>query len=471
MTGETKGGIVDGLMQRSIDHAAVADRPVPGMVTRAFVVSWPSSPWWRAPVRPPPPRRSPPPSTTPTTSGTTASTTAGTPSPGVTATSVTVGQVDDLTSPIAGSVQGGRGRHPGLLRLHQQPGRGERAHDQARRPGQCLQRRHRGQRHQRPDQERLRPRRRLLARRRGRGAARRRRPACPTSPIRSTPTSANLPNSYSPAPNNDSDYPLTIFKVLKEKFPRQIKHVGILWANATPSTATAEKSFERATKSQGFKIVYDHGFTPSQTTFLPNVLTMKSKGVQMFFTTAAARLRTPPPWPRRCSSRTSRPIDVEGDAYSANLIKDGGAAVNNMYIEIGYVLYLGHRRQPAGGEALRQVDEQGRLQRRTSRSSRSTDGPRPSCSSRRLQRRREPAHPGRARGGAGQDHQLQRQRTALAGESGAEHPAATAWCSPRSRTVTIVRVAPTPATGFICSPGGLLPAPGYKPEVRPAPSS
>ena len=35
------------------------------------------------------------------------------------------------------------------------------------------------------------------------------------------------------------------------------------------------------------------------------------------------------------------PSMIEGDAYSSNLVKDGGSAVNGMYIELGYVLYLG----------------------------------------------------------------------------------------------------------------------------------
>jgi hypothetical protein len=35
----------------------------------------------------------------------------------------------------------------------------------------------------------------------------------------------------------------------------------------------------------------------------------------------------------------------------------------------------------------------------------------------------------------------------------------------------IVRVAPTPASGFYCIPDSLLPKPGFKPEVRPTPSS
>ena len=154
------------------------------------------------------------------------------------------------------------------------------------------------------------------------------------------PDLANLPASYSPVPNNDNDTPLTIFKLLKAKFPKAVKHVGILWANATASTMEAEKAFERAAKAEGFKIVYDAGFTPAQTTFLANVLTMKSRGVQMFLSqampdsyaaTVAAEMR----------QQNFHPVNIQGDAYSANLVKDGGLAVEGMYIEIGYVLYLG----------------------------------------------------------------------------------------------------------------------------------
>ena len=35
------------------------------------------------------------------------------------------------------------------------------------------------------------------------------------------------------------------------------------------------------------------------------------------------------------------PINVEEDAYTANLIKEGGSAVNGMYLTAGFALYLG----------------------------------------------------------------------------------------------------------------------------------
>jgi ABC-type branched-subunit amino acid transport system substrate-binding protein len=46
------------------------------------------------------------------------------------------------------------------------------------------------------------------------------------------PGLSNLPTAYSPVPNNDNDFAVTIFKLLKKKFPTAIKHVGIIWSNA-----------------------------------------------------------------------------------------------------------------------------------------------------------------------------------------------------------------------------------------------
>jgi ABC-type branched-subunit amino acid transport system substrate-binding protein len=278
----------------------------------------------------------------------------------------------------------------------------------------------------------------------------------------------NLPDSYSPLPNTNNDYPLGIFKILKAKFPQAIKHVGILWANATPATSTAEKAFERAAKSQGFDIVYDAGFTPAQTTFLANVLTMKSDGVQMFFTQQlpdfyAATVA------EEMQQQNFDPINVEGDAYSSNLIKDGGPAVNNMYLEFGYVPYLAtdstlpavklftkwmkiadsnanFELQALYGWAAAQLFVQGLKQA------------------------------GNPPTRAGLEAALDKVTSFNAGgliptsNPSANIPGGCITLA-QVKNGQIVRVAPTPPTGFICSPGGYLPAPGFKPEVRSAPSS
>jgi ABC-type branched-subunit amino acid transport system substrate-binding protein len=278
---------------------------------------------------------------------------------------------------------------------------------------------------------------------------------------------SNLPSSYSPAPNPNNDYPLTVFKVLKKKFPTQIKHVGILWANATPSTAASEKAFEKAAESQGFKIVYDAGFTPAQTTFLANVLTMKAKGVQMFFTTQmpdayAATVA------KEMQQQNFTPVNVEGDAYSNNLLTEGGPAVNNMYLETGYLLYLDadanlpavklfnkwmnkisdpqFTLQALYGWAAAQLFVQGL--------------------------RNAGKNPTRASLMAALNQITSFNASGLlATNNPAQNIPGHCIVLSQIQNGHVKRVAPSPSAGFICSPTGFLPAPGFKPEVRPTPTS
>jgi ABC-type branched-subunit amino acid transport system substrate-binding protein len=90
----------------------------------------------------------------------------------------------------------------------------------------------------------------------------------------------------------------------------------------------------------GMKIIYDHGVGPFDTNFLPDIISMKSKGVKMFFSTElpdnyAATLA------KQFQQQNFKAINIEGAAYSSQLLSLAGSAANNMYIEQGYALYLG----------------------------------------------------------------------------------------------------------------------------------
>ena len=243
---------------------------------------------------------------------------------------------------------------------------------------------------------------------------------------------ANLPTSYSPAPNPNNDYPLTDFKVIKKKFPTQIKHVGILWANATPSTMASEQAFERAARSQGFNIVYSTGFTPSQTTFLANVLTMKAKGVQMFFTPQmpdayAATVA------KEMQQQNFNPINIEGDAYSANLVKEGGPAVNNMYLVTGYLLYLDAEPNSPAVKLFTQwmnvADSNAKFKLQSALRVGRRRALRPGPA-----RRRRESHPGQPPGGAEQDHVASTPADCSHRGPGPEHPRRAVSSSARFRT-------------------------------------
>jgi ABC-type branched-subunit amino acid transport system substrate-binding protein len=148
------------------------------------------------------------------------------------------------------------------------------------------------------------------------------------------------PYLYSPLPNPLKYYPLNLFKYLKQKYPQAVKKVGIIWENATASTTAAENAVEAAMKSVGFKIIYDHGVGPFDTNFLPDIISMKNKGVTMFFSTELTDNYTAT-LVKQFKQQNFTPIDVQGAAYSSKFLSLAGNAANNMYIEQGYALYLG----------------------------------------------------------------------------------------------------------------------------------
>jgi ABC-type branched-subunit amino acid transport system substrate-binding protein len=148
------------------------------------------------------------------------------------------------------------------------------------------------------------------------------------------------PYLYSPLPNPASYYPLNLFKYLKKTYPQAVKKVGVIWENATASTTAAETAVEAAMKAAGMQIVYDHGVGPFDTNFLPDIISMKAKGVKMFFSTElpdnyAATLA------KQFQQQNFKAINIEGAAYSSKLLSLAGSSANNMYIEQGYALYLG----------------------------------------------------------------------------------------------------------------------------------
>jgi ABC-type branched-subunit amino acid transport system substrate-binding protein len=260
-------------------------------------------------------------------------------SPGVTATSVTVGQVDDLSSPIPGLFKGAEdGTKAYFAYINSQGGVNGRklvldAQDSAFQGGQVAT----------ETGTQIRSDFALVG-----GFSLLDSAEKPLIDIAHVPDvgfslSTGLstdPYLYSPLPNPQNYYPLNLFAYLKKTYPQAVKHVGIIWENATASTTAAENAVETAMKAAGFKIVYDHGVGPFDTNFLPDIISMQSDGVKMFFSTelpdnyAATLLK-------QMQQQNFKVVNVEGAAYSDKLLSLAGTSANNVYIEQGYALYLG----------------------------------------------------------------------------------------------------------------------------------
>ena len=177
-------------------------------------------------------------------------------------------------------------------------------------------------------------------------------PTCPTSGISLSPGLVTDPNLYSPVPNPDRQLPAELLQVLRQqKYPQAVKKVGIIWENATASTTANEDAVESGMKAAGWKIVYDHGVGPFDTNFLPDIISMKNKGVKMFFSTElpdnyAATLA------KQFQQQNFKAINIEAAAYSAQFLKLAGSSANNMYIEQGDALYLGQDAKTVPAVAL-----------------------------------------------------------------------------------------------------------------------
>lgn len=281
---------------------------------------------------------------------------------------------------------------------------------------------------------------------------------------------ADSPNVYSPDPNTANDFPLNFMKYLKKKYPNQVKHVGILWANATSSTAGAEKVFENAMKKVGFHIVYTRGFGVSETTFLSDVLAMKSKGVQLFYSqqmpdSYAATLA------KEMKQQNFKPIVIQGAAYSSNLVKDAGSAANNMYIVQAYPLYLpGQDAKNVAAAAL--FDHW--MNEASSDPNFEIEAVYGWMSAELFVQALRNA--GSAPTRAGLINALNGVTSFNAGgmistANPSENIPSSCFVLAQVKSGHIVRVPPTPKSGFACSSGGFLPAKGFSPEVRPAASS
>jgi branched-chain amino acid transport system substrate-binding protein len=91
------------------------------------------------------------------------------------------------------------------------------------------------------------------------------------------------PNLYSAIPLVTGGEISGPFKWLKKKYPQVIKAVGLIGSNSAATAITAEQTFRTLTTSLGYKWLYSRDASFTETSFIPDMLKMKSAGVKMLF--------------------------------------------------------------------------------------------------------------------------------------------------------------------------------------------
>jgi branched-chain amino acid transport system substrate-binding protein len=91
------------------------------------------------------------------------------------------------------------------------------------------------------------------------------------------------PNLYAAIPLVNGGEATGPFKWLKKKYPQAIKAVGLIGSNSAATAITAEQTFRTLTYRLGYKWLYARDASFTETTFLPDMIKMKNAGVKLLF--------------------------------------------------------------------------------------------------------------------------------------------------------------------------------------------
>ncbi len=166
-------------------------------------------------------------------------------------------------------------------------------------------------------------------------------PQVPNVTVSLDSATANLPNSFGPAPTTNGWLlgPLVYFKT---KFRQDVSHAGALIADE-PSAEIKWAAEKQAMAHAGYKIIYDPTFDITTTDFNQYVVSMKTAGVKILFLEqmpanyAASVVKA-------LNQQDFHPVLVlGGSTYSEELVPDSGgaAAIDGAYMEQNTSLFLG----------------------------------------------------------------------------------------------------------------------------------
>ncbi|MHB1445003.1 MAG: ABC transporter substrate-binding protein [Acidimicrobiales bacterium] len=156
-----------------------------------------------------------------------------------------------------------------------------------------------------------------------------------------TPQAAALPSNYSEAPFGQGAA-LGPFEYYKSVAPGAITAVGTLVGNQ-PAAVQAWKYSQAAMDSLGYKVIYEDNFNPAQSNFTADVVRMRSQGVKMVYLIA---LNAPDAaiFASEAAQQGFHP-QIWACAvcyYGGYVSQAGGAAnVNGQYLNVGSALFLG----------------------------------------------------------------------------------------------------------------------------------
>lgn len=154
---------------------------------------------------------------------------------------------------------------------------------------------------------------------------------------------SGFPNVFTPTPLPPG-YATTGYQWIKDKFPNDITHAATLIPGAAEANGKQE---DLTAESIGYKFVYSRVIGPIETNFTSDILRMKSLGVKIV-DMGVVSAGIDANFIQQAAQQGFHPDAIIGaSGYDAHLLKLLGnphAADNIMYAPLGYALYLGQDR-------------------------------------------------------------------------------------------------------------------------------
>lgn len=273
-----------------------------------------------------------------------------------------------------------------------------------------------------------------------------------------TPAYYSDPNLYSAVPLVTNGEIAGPFKWLKSKYPSYVQHVGVIGSSAAATAVTAEHVFHNEMDSLGYKWVYERDASYSETSFIPDIIKMKNDGVKIVYE---------PSQQGAYISNIAQEMKQEGlnaillsgsNTYEANF--DPGSAGNGTIVTGVDAMYMGQDAKAVPAVATfdhwaKKVDPQTQLDLYTVDAWINAELFVQALKA-------EGANPTRA----GLEAQLDKITSFNAdGLISTQDPAkkipGNCWLAIEYENGTWKRIPPDPKSGFVCNPGGFYP-PSYK---------
>jgi ABC-type branched-subunit amino acid transport system substrate-binding protein len=256
--------------------------------------------------------------------------------------------------------------------------------------------------------------------------------------------------------------PLTYYK---KHFGDAYKHVGTIYTNVS-TAAQQSQAVLSAMKSLGYQITYQRVATPFDTNFLSDVIKMRAAGVQMVYIVGLA-VNQVADLAQAMGQQNFVPkvFSTNGVAYDSSYIKLAGSAANGTLTDQQSAMYLGedakstpavktfdkwfHKVNP--GKKIDTYALYGWTSAQLFVQALKAAGPNPTRTSLIAQLNKITSFNA---GGL------------LANANPAQKVPEMCWIMVKVVNGKWVRTSPSPKTGFVCNPGGYHYPAGYKPFVR-----